>query len=235
MSIEIWDRRETWHMEGKRTTGKILRGLGIIWLCMMAVAVVCFVVFGQLVERGWQNPLGSWKAKNVICDYVEARYPDRAYDCTFPISSIKYNGRFAAQVEFPEEGATIVVTYWEKDSSLDEQALSGYPMTRARYAEELSYPMMGIQQSEQDELCPVMVAVDGVTREQMIDSLQEDMLYAYPMMWDQDGDGAYEQLTTWPQWQSAKAEYWEVGLLTKEEFINAVQDYEHWREIAMKR
>lgn len=222
-------------MKEKHMVGTIGKSIGIVLLCVMMGSVLFFVVFSQLAERGWQNPLGSWKAKGVICDYVEARYPNRVYDCNFPTSSIKYNGRFAAQVEFPEEDAVIVVTYWQKDGSLDEQALGGYPMTQAKYAEELSYPMMGMQQPQQEGLCPVMVAVDFGTREQMLDSLQEGVSYAYPMMWDQDGDGAYERLGTWPEWQSAKAEYWEVGLLTKDEFLAQVEELEHGREISIKK
>lgn len=222
-------------MNGGRMASRVMRGVGIALMCVLLGAIVLFVVFAQLAERGWQDPLGSWKAKGVICDYVEARYPGRTYDCAFPTSSIKYNGRFAAQVEFPEEGATVVVTYWQKDGSLDEQGLGGYPMTQAQYAEELRYPVMGVQQPEQEGLCPVMVAVDYGTRMEMMDSLQEDILYAYPMMWDADGDGTYDRLGTWPQWQSAEAQYWEVGLLTKEEFLDAVQEYEHWREIAAKK
>lgn len=222
-------------MKEKHMAGTIRKGIGIVLLCVIVGGFLFFVVFSQLAERGWQNPLDSWKAKGVICDYVEARYPNRVYDCNFPTSSIEYNGRFTAQVEFPEEEAVIVVTYWQKDGSLDEQALGGYPMTQAKYAQELLYPVMGMQQPQQEGLCPVMVAVDFGTHEQMLDSLQEGVSYAYPMMWDQDGDGAYERLGTWPEWQSAKAEYWEVGLLTKEEFLTQVEELEHGREISIKK
>lgn len=222
-------------MEDKRIIQKNIKNIGTILLCVIVVLIVCFIVFAQLVERGWQDPLGSWKAKGVICDYVEMRYPNRLYDCTFPTSSIKSQGIFRAQVDFPEEGATILVTYQEKNELLDEQGLSDYPMTQINYEEELSYPVMGIQQPEQDNLCPVMVTIGYGTRTQMMNSLKEGVLYAYPMMWDANGDGAYDQLGTWPQWQSAEDKYWEVGLLTKDEFINAVQDYEHSRKIAMKK
>ena len=163
-------------MNDRRRISKIMRGMGIALICVLLGAIVLFVVFAQLAERGWQDPLGSWKARGAICDYVEARYPGRTYDCAFPTSSIKYEGRFAAQVEFPEEGATIVVTYWQTDGTLNEQGLGDYHMTQARYAAELSYPVMEVQQPEQEGLSPEMVAVGEGTREDMMNNLKGDII-----------------------------------------------------------
>ena len=213
------------------------KGKKTIKICVLTVfglcvtAYLCILVSLPLMERGLHDPLGSLKAKSAAEEYLQDRYPDRKTSVAWPTKSIK-NGNFAARVTQGDD-QTVFYVFFDPERGRCRETGNLTGLREELVARDLLYPVMTLQQGAAEDFCEVMVTGGAGTREEMIESLLDGVLYAYPMICDLDGDGVYETLRTYASWQGSAA-HWENGLLSKEAFLAEVEDFEHISRVVNK-
>jgi hypothetical protein len=89
-------------------------------------------------------------------------------------------------------------------------------------SENLRYPVMGKSYDVEIFVCPVMLMTGFGSIDDMKDSLLDDELYAAPALGDSDGDGKYDTLFTARKYNNVPDSMWYDNLLTKKEFLRAM-------------
>jgi hypothetical protein len=88
-------------------------------------------------------------------------------------------------------------------------------------SEHLRYPVMIKGHDYEGSICPVMLTAGFGSIDDMKNSLLDDEMYDLPLLGDSDDDGAYDTLYT-ARKHDAPADLWYDDLLTKEEFLRAM-------------
>lgn len=104
---------------------------------------------------------------------------------------------------------------------------------KIQVADKLKYPIMTKAYTDSSYPCPVMINNEAEesrnwlsgTYDEMLLSLEDNVLYAPPILGDFDRDGVYETIYTASKWDAPHSMWFDI-LQTKEEFLQGIENLE---------